>query len=208
MQSNRFRNWIVTFSAIVAMTIAIPAQAVIISAVNNNSNDAGDVYNVVTGGLANGVEAFIDRNHEYENLPAYLIGADYVQTANDDKTAGPGFSVDLTTGPQSADIYLFVDNRIGSVMSWVGLLGFVDTLDDIGIDESADGDIDQTSSVYKLSNVSAGTTIFLEQNAGRSRNMYGIAAVAIPDSAVPEPATASLGLLAIGAIAMRRRRMN
>lgn len=198
---------VIAAAAIVAMQA--PASAVIISAVNNNSNDAGDVYVVVPNGLVEDVEAFIDRTHEYNNIPAYLVGTDFVQTANDDKTAGAGFNVELTTGPESADIYLFLDDRINVAanMPWVALAGFVDTGDDIDIDEGGNGSIDNTSAVYVLSNVAPMTTVLLEQDDGGSRNMYGIAAVALPP-VVPEPVTATLGLFGLAGLGMvtRRRR--
>jgi len=172
------------------------AGAVITSAVNNNSLDPTDVYVVVPGGLAEDVDCFIDRPHEYNDIPLSLLGADYVRTANDDKTAGPGFSVNVTVD-STADLYLFIDDRVNvaAAMPWVGGLGFLDTGQDIGIDEDGDGvgagqSIDNWSSVYKLESVSAGTTVLLEQNDGGSRNMYGVAAVEF----VPPPPSVDLSL--------------
>lgn len=204
----------------VALLIASPASAVISSAVNAGSNDGNDVYVVIPNGLGEDVDAFIDRTHEYNGadgsgIPAFLLGADYVQTANDDKTAA-NLTVTVTLdGP--ADLYLFIDNRVGDnnnsnpptlgggVMDWVAAMGFVDTGLDIGIDESGDGTgpgqgINQTSSIFVLENTAAGVYVFEEQNNGGSRNNYGLAAV----SSVPEPATASLALL--GGLALLRRR--
>ena len=137
-------------------------------------------------------------------MPINLIGADYVKTSNSDKTSNP-LLVEVTVDVV-ADLYLFLDNRISSdvatAMPWVGVLGFTDTGADLDIDEAGDGDVDQSFSIYLKSNVAAGSTTFLEQDNGGSRNFYGIAAVA----AVPEPATAALGLLGIGGLLMRRKR--
>ena len=169
--------------------LALAAQSVIGSAVNNGSADPGDIYRL--GFLAEDVLAFVDRTHEYNgpttmtDIPAFLNGAHYVVTANDDKTQGPGFSVDVSLTDDGV-LFLFIDNRVtvASAMPWVAANGFTDTGFDIGVDEGGDGDIDNTSSIYASPILPAGTYQVFEQNDGGSRNMYGIAALA----AVPVPA--------------------
>lgn len=126
--------------------------------------------------------AFVDRNHEYNGatgsgLPAFLIGAEYIQTANDDKnSAGHLLSVTLS---EEANVHLFVDNRINvpASMPWVAAQGFVDTGFDIGYDEGGDGvgpgaGINQTGSVFSAT-LAAGTHVF---ENGSNNNMYGVAA--------------------------------
>ena len=71
--------------------------------------------------------------------------------------------------------------------------------DEVGIDEGADGTINQWYSVYEKS-VPAGThTLFQADNAGQ--NMYGVAVAAIP-----EPGTVALTVLGVAGILLHQRR--
>lgn len=167
----------------------------------------------IAGPLGEGSLCFVDRTatthgpggHQYKDLPAYLLGADYVMTANNDRTVAD-FTLGVTLS-QPATVYLLIDNRVGDgakenpptlgggVMDWVGTAGFVATGDVVSIDEKGDGTIENYSSVYSL-NVAAGTITLYQQNAG-SLNMYGVAAI-------PEPAT--IALLGLGGLALLGRR--
>ncbi|MBN1952083.1 MAG: lamin tail domain-containing protein, partial [Bacteroidales bacterium] len=110
-------------------------------------------------------------------------------TSNNDKTIA-NYALDITLS-QSSILYIILDNRIGDTsgeqgtapnltaagMTWINNLGFTDTQQDIGIDESGDGTIDSWSSVFSL-DVPGGTITLGAQNDSANRNMYTVAAVA------------------------------
>ncbi|MBN1854671.1 MAG: hypothetical protein JW829_18205, partial [Pirellulales bacterium] len=167
--------------------LLIPAQAPaqLLTATNNNSLDANDVYQLNLLGLADGALVNIDRTHVFYNLPLELQGIDYVLTANDDKTAtaaAPAFSVDLTF-IEGTTLYLSIDSRVGDdnddngptlgngIMDWVLTQGWVDT----GLTWYKENEYpDVPFHVYELT--PAGTShTFYEQNNGGTRNMYSIA---------------------------------
>ena len=133
--------------------------------------------------------------------------------ANDDRSASQfNLRVELN---ETSDLFLLIDDRVGDndnndgpdlgggVMDWVLNAGFFDTGLDVGVDESADGSINQFYSVFQLNDVS-GSYTFLEQNNGGSRNMYMVAVRGAPT--VPEPMTGGLLALSLGALAARSRR--
>lgn len=166
------------------------AQAQFISAVErlNPDGNSGDTAVVVSPDpLAEDVVFFVDRDHQYNEIPEEVLGAQFVMTANDDKD-NPNHVLNVTIS-QDCTLYVVIDNRISSgtgglgvdptlnaQMSWVDDLGFTDTGLDIGIDEGGDGDIDQYSSLFSAS-VSAGVISLGAQDNGGSRNMYGVLAL-------------------------------
>jgi hypothetical protein len=165
------------------------AQAQFISSVahRNTDGDAPEEPEIAPNPLDEDELTFVDRTHQYNEIPEYLIGAQYIKTANDNKNVS-GYELDVTM-IGDATLYIFIDNRMGSSdggqgvdpdmsgMAWVATMGFQDTGDDIGIDESGDGDIDQYSSVFSKQ-VLAGTTITLHGDTeGHGGNMYGVAAM-------------------------------
>ncbi len=135
--------------------------------------------------LAENAVCYVDRVHEYTDIPEFLLGAEYVMVANDDKNPA-GYELDVTLS-NNAILYLILDNRlgggsmaapgpVGDPMPWVLEMGFVNLEVDLGIDEGADGTINQRSSIWALE-VRKGTITLFEQNDGGSRNMYGVAAL-------------------------------
>src|SRR4030042_956609 len=54
---------------------------------------------------------FVDRTHQYNVIPAYLIGTEYVKTANDNKNVS-AYELDVTVS-RMVRMYLFIDNRMG-----------------------------------------------------------------------------------------------
>ena len=160
---------------------ACTSRAAITGAANNNSLDGGDTYLVSLGDLANGELVNIDRTHTVSGLPAELQDADYVLTANDDKTAG-SVSVDVSFDTITT-MYLSIDYRVGDnnggnppvlgggVMDWVVSQGWQDT----GLSWAKAEDAAYPFRVYTLTCLDGAHT-FYEQNDGGSRNMYSIAA--------------------------------
>jgi len=186
--------------------VAGTTQAALITAIARSNSDK--TAPAIAAPLLDGSLAYVDRTHIYQQLPAYLLGADYVKVANDDRdiNIGTGYMLDVTLA-RDCTLYLLIDTRVGdtvkadpatigpNAMFWVQVFGWTYTGDTAAIDESANGSIDSWFSVYKK-DVLAGTTRLYEQREG-GINMYGVAAV-------PEPAT--IALLGLGALTLLRRR--
>jgi len=173
---------------LLAFVLVGSTQAQFISAVahRNTDSDALEPPEIAPNPLDEDELVFVDRTHQYNEIPAYLIGAQYVLTANDNKNMS-AYELDLVMS-SDATVYVFVDNRMGGSaggldvdpiitgMGWLNDRGFVDTGDDMGIDESGDGDIDQYSSVFAKA-VKAGETVTIGGNAeGHGGNMLSVAA--------------------------------
>ncbi|MFH1718402.1 MAG: fibronectin type III domain-containing protein, partial [Planctomycetota bacterium] len=172
--------------AVVAATVQVAQAAVFITSVahRNTDADAPEDPQIAPNPLGEDEPCYVDRVHQYNEIPEYLIGADYVITANDNKNQS-AYELDITLS-QNATLYVFVDNRMGGAaggldvapnitgMPWLDSMGFVDTGDDIGIDEGADGDIDQYSSIFSLA-VKAGTVTIFGNTQGHGGNMLGAA---------------------------------
>lgn len=177
------------------------------------------------GRFGEDAKAMTDRAHDYGassatvGLPAYLVGQEYIMIANNNRDNAT-FALDIVIA-QTSLVYLLIDNRLSdgdaatppdftTRMNWVSQLGFVPFSlngnhlgnpafpDDVGIDESADGTINNWSSVY--GKVVAPGTLTLNEFGEAGRNMYGVVV-----AAVPEPGVGSLILMGAGLLAVTRR---
>ncbi|MGE3310226.1 MAG: PA14 domain-containing protein [Limisphaerales bacterium] len=154
------------------------------------------------GWLGNHSPAFVDRNHRYTNasdtvsIPSYLRNGEYILSGNDNRD-NASYVLDVTVS-EMVDAYLLVDNRLGDPngpnttppafgptrMQWVLDEGWAPKMtganrtgdpaapDEIGIDEGADGTINQWYSVY-VKSFPAGT-FKLRQADNAGQNMYGV----------------------------------
>jgi hypothetical protein len=151
----------------------------VISAVARRNSTNGTP--VVAGPLANNSVCFVDRGYVYQNVPAILVGLEYVEMAMGDKTVA-NVEIDVTLAVP-ATLYLFIDPRVGdgsnadpptlgpTVMKWVLDMGFKRLDIQIGM---SDGQANYFN-VYAL-DVPAGKITLKEQNDGSGRNMYTVAA--------------------------------
>ncbi len=93
-------------------------------------------YRIVGEGFAEDCPSYVDRLHQWNGIdnrgiPAFLRGADYVMTFNDDKVLGDlQIAVEVT---QPVAMYVLWDDRI-EVPEWLSR-DFVDMGWDIGLDE-------------------------------------------------------------------------
>ena len=154
-------------------------------------------------------------------IPAYLNGNPYIMSGNDNRD-NASYSL-LVSVDTASRVFMLIDNRLQDAdnltpptfgpanMQWIldegwtattnGLNRFSNTgvPDEVPIDESADGTINQWYSVYYKDFAAGDFTLRQADNAGR--NMYG--AVVMP---VPEPASAAFAALGLAGFVMRRRR--
>ena len=175
------------YSILLIAVFAVSAHAQFISAVahRNTDTDATELPQIAPDPLAENAVTFVDRTHVYADIPEFILGAQYVMLANDNKNMS-AYELDLTFAA-NATLYVFVDNRMGGAaggkdvnpnidgMGWLTDMGFVDTGEDIGIDESFDVDIDQYFSIFSLA-VTPGTITIYGNTEGHGGNMLGVAA--------------------------------
>jgi hypothetical protein len=188
----------------------------------------GTPYTAGTFGHA--APAFVDRAHRYYDdpannlpIPAYLVGAEYIMSGNDNRD-NTSYLLDVTVSTP-ATVYMLIDNRLGDAdnasppafdathMQWILDEGWAATAnglnrsadatrpDEVAIDESADGTINQWYSVYKK-DVPAGL-FQLHQADNAGQNMYGVVITPIPEPSAA--CLAALGLLALCSGKIRRR---
>ncbi len=89
------------------------------------TSNASRSYELAPNGLAGDVLSFTDGPHEHNYISAFLLGLDYVKTANDEKT-DPDIGLDVTLSEKSP-VYIFLDNRVrgGNLLPWMVTAGWV-----------------------------------------------------------------------------------
>ena len=148
--------------------------------------------------LGVGVEMFGDRtNQRFSSVPDFLLGADYVQTLNDD-THIDAFELDVELA-EPARLYVFVNDYAfgdGNPIPWMAdgsvPFTFVDTGETVVRHSPGFNPLYTDHSVW-VSGRPAGTSTLL--NGGTGVAMYGVAVTAIP-----EPG--SIALLLCGAFTL------
>ena len=98
------------------------------SLINNLAVASGKPYEVIQNGLSNGALAYIDRTYTFGSIPAFLDGATYIKTANEDSVSSDSAFLRFDAS-EDVTIYIAHDDRISVKPSW--LSAFVDTGDDI-----------------------------------------------------------------------------
>jgi hypothetical protein len=149
------------------------------------------------GSLAEGVAAYVDAPGVWTDVPAALLGSDYIRTENHD--AGYGFSEYNLVLEEGAYLYLFLDDR------YIAGNGVPKRMLDLGlVDTEIDALLGQLPfSIFQMmGGPGAGQAISLYGLYDPDASSYGIAVSG--ELLVPEPT--SLALLGLGALALIRRR--
>jgi hypothetical protein len=162
-----------------------------------------------------------DAGTELYPIPAYLLGGEYIMSGNDNRDNAT-YQLDVTVANPSR-AFMLIDNRLSdgdgatpptfgpTSMQWIldggwaamstgaNRAGDVLLPDEVGIDEGADGGINQYYSIY-YKDFPAGTfSLYQADNAGR--NMYGVVVVPEPSSILLLTAA---GLMMAGVVRRRR----
>ena len=187
-------------------------------ALGNGSTYTVPVFGILAKTYTDRLHAYT--NYAGPNLiPSYLLGNEYIMVRNDNRD-NASFKIDVTISQDSV-VYLLIDNRLGDAsnanppfnptaitawpsMTWAGAAGFRpvqsganrssnSTLpDEAGIDEGADGGINNWFSIYS-NRYPAGTFSILQQGLS-GNNMYGVVVQAVGPTGPPPAPT---GLAAV-----------
>jgi len=176
-------------------------------------NGDTDPIAMPAGGLKDGNYVYSDREYTFTNTPSQLVGYEYVPTFNTDKDLANIIVNYAVTISQPAVLAIAVDDRIpdeykaaGGVNEFLSQQEAVDLIVhtwatpglfvDTGLNVYVSGDNDRPMSVYATQGeLPAGTYDF--GLFPTNKNFYVI-------GASPEPAT--LALLGLGGLVLRRRR--
>jgi len=158
------------------------------------------------GNLRDGNPVFSDRTFTQKNVPAWMVGYEYVMTFNTDKaTSEVDVSYKVTLG-EEAPLWIAIDDHLagdgfdGDLLGWIDLLTYRLPCDiewaDTGDNLTVNGDSDRQLSVFMTTtSLPAGTYDFGLNPSTRNFYIMGT---------VPEPAT--IALLGLGSLALLRRK--
>jgi FecR protein len=159
---------------------------------NLRAANATKFYEIVPGGLHEGVLAYVDRD-TYEwigagesGLPPYLNGADYIKPFNDDKLSN-NINIVVSLGRPSR-LFVFFDDRVAPPQ-WLKD-DFRQTGDKIAMDqynEESPATHISTFSIWERTVAKPGPITFgpCQLSSERGSNMYSIAAVPLENSETP-----------------------
>ena len=86
--------------------------------ITNVSAASGKTYQVIPGGLHQGVRVYIDRTYTYTTIPGELQDATYMQTANADKNSTGNNFLHFSVN-QSVTVLVGHDRRITDIPAWL-----------------------------------------------------------------------------------------
>lgn len=153
---------------------------------NNRHDDHWDFYEIVSGGMGEDAPAYVDRFHEWngatpEGMPSYLVGGDYVKVFNEDKAISDlQLVVELS---QPSNLYVLLDKRVPAP-DWL-VDSFVDTGDEIGIDESPHNTAHRFPANVQFAQVGPGESIDRTHSIWKATFSEGGAALLGPNGQMP-----------------------